>query len=240
MIKLSPRLQIIYDMVSDCDVVCDVGCDHGYLSIALLQGKKAVKAIAMDINKGPLEAAKTNVEAAHLASQVDFRLSDGLMKLDESEADVICICGMGGALIARILAAGIDVVKKAKAVIIEPQSEYAAVRRFLVENDMLFLDEELCSEEGKIYPIIKFCYSRGNPTACSETDLEYGPVIIKKRPKLLMDLLEKKQSEYLAIMDRLNSISDKSGEKDSPIQLRKNEISKELELISNLRTRLEE
>ncbi|MBR4706588.1 MAG: SAM-dependent methyltransferase, partial [Pseudobutyrivibrio sp.] len=106
MIKLSDRLQIVYDMVPKCDSVADVGCDHGYLTIALLENNKAKTAVAMDVNKGPLQSAKANVTSAGFGKQTDFRLSNGLEKLSTSEADVICICGMGGALIKRILDAG--------------------------------------------------------------------------------------------------------------------------------------
>jgi len=232
MVKLSERLQIIYDMVPLATTVADVGCDHGYLSIALLQGGKAKKAIAMDVNKGPLESAKSNGNAAGLSSQMEFRLSDGIAKLSCDEADVICICGMGGALITRILSNGIQVARSAKAIIIEPQSEYRAVREFLVDNHFVILDEDLCMEEGKIYPIMKIAYDAAASISLTEAELEYGPVIIKKRPELFSKLLTKNKNEYMDIIAKLEKTCDsKSG---SPIQKRKDELSNKIALIREL------
>ncbi|SET06911.1 tRNA (adenine22-N1)-methyltransferase [Pseudobutyrivibrio sp. C4] len=231
MIKLSPRLQIIYDMVPKCGTVADVGCDHGYLTISLLENHIVNKAIAMDVNKGPLESAKVNVGQANLLNQVSFRLSDGLAKLDEAEADVICICGMGGALIKRILDARLMVAKSAKALILEPQSEYKALREYLVDNGFQFLDESLCTEEGKIYPIMKVTFS-GEHTELSDAELEYGPIIIEKSPDLLQSLLEKNKREYTSILNKLESLQGE--EVTDPIQHRKAILLNELELIKQV------
>lgn len=232
MIKLSPRLQIIYDMVPKCETIADVGCDHGYLTIALLEGGVAENAIAMDVNKGPLESARTNIGQAGLLENVQFRLSDGLAKLNDSEADVICICGMGGALIKRILNAGLAVAKSAKTLILEPQSEYRALREFLMQEHFVILDEMLCTEEGKIYPIIKVSYNPNQQLCYNEVELEYGPIIIKNRPELFDKLLEKNKNEYCTILEKLE---EKSGvEADSPIQKRKKELSDKLSMIRRL------
>ena len=232
MIKLSPRLQIIYDMVPKCETIADVGCDHGYLTIALLEGGVAENAIAMDVNKGPLESARTNIGQAGLLDNVQFRLSDGLAKLNDSEADVICICGMGGALIKRILNAGLVVAKSAKTLILEPQSEYRALREFLMQEHFVILDEMLCTEEGKIYPIIKVSYNPNQQLCYNEVELEYGPIIIKNRPELFDTLLEKNKNEYCTILEKLE---EKSGvEADSPIQKRKKELSDKLSMIRRL------
>ena len=218
-------------MVPQCETIADVGCDHGYLTISLLENKIAKRAIAMDVNKGPLESAKVNVASASLLDAVSFRLSDGLAKLDEAEADVICICGMGGALIKRILDARLMVAKSAKALILEPQSEYRALREYLVENGFQFIDESLCTEEGKIYPIMKVSFS-GEHTELSEAELEYGPVIIEKSPDLLQTLLEKNKREYTSILNKLESLQ--ATEVTDPIQHRKAILLNELDLIQQV------
>lgn len=238
MIKLSPRLQIIYNMVPRCDTVADVGCDHGYLTIALLQGKVAKKAIAMDVNKGPLESARINIGEMQLNAQVEFRLSDGLTKLGRDEADIICICGMGGNLIQRILGAKLEIAQSAKALILEPQSECRGVREYLDSNCFTIVDEELCIEEGKIYPIIKAVYSPEHTKGLSDAELEYGPVIIKKSPELFKKLLEKNKKEYSDILEKLEK--QKIASSDSPIQKRKEELKRKLNQISTLEIELED
>lgn len=237
MVKLSERLQIIYGMVPKCDTICDVGCDHGYLAISLLEGGVCNHAVAMDVNKGPLNSAKENVRTHGLSDKVDFRLSDGLSKLTVSEADTICICGMGGALITRILDAGIDVAKSAKTLIVEPQSEYDKLREFLAANHFSFLDEELCIEEGKIYPIIKVSYTPDSSVELSRDELLYGPVIIKKKLPLLARLLDKNKNEYLSILEKLSSRKDIAD--GSPIQKRIDELEDELCIIERLISEME-
>ncbi|MBR1622332.1 MAG: SAM-dependent methyltransferase, partial [Pseudobutyrivibrio sp.] len=219
MIKLSPRLQIIYDMVPKSQTLADVGCDHGYLTIALLEGQVVDKAIAMDVNKGPLASAKANISQANLTDKVSFRLSDGLAKLKVDEADVICICGMGGALIQRILSSQLSVARSAECLILEPQSEYRMLREFLAMEHFSIIDEMLCTEEGKIYPIMKVSFCPNMDIQLSELELEYGPVIIENRPKLLKALMEKNKNEYSSILKKLEEKKDVAI--DSPIQKRK-------------------
>ena len=77
MITLSKRMQALADMVSANDVFADIGCDHGFLSIYLVQSQKVKKAIAMDVRPGPLSRAKEHVEKTKLSDAIELRLSDG-------------------------------------------------------------------------------------------------------------------------------------------------------------------
>lgn len=237
MIKLSPRLQIVYDMIPSCDTVADVGCDHGYLSIALLENAVAKKVIPMDVNKGPLAKARENIQAAGFTTQAEPRLSDGLAKLSVGEADVICICGMGGALIGRIIRAGIEVAKAAQMLVIEPQSEYLELRRFLMEEGFVIDDEDLTSEEKKIYPIIKLHYEADESKRInySTAQLEYGPKVIEKNPELLTKLLDKNESEYSSIINKL----EKGGASlSAATAARCKELKDKLEVIAQIKNSL--
>ena len=234
MLKLSPRLQIVYDMVPPCGVVADVGCDHGYLTISLLENGVADSAIAMDINAGPLKKAEENIRIAGFSSKVSLRISNGLQKLEENEADVICICGMGGTLIGKIIVAEERVAKSASTLIIEPQSDYFSLRKTLMEMGFVIIDEDLTCEENKIYPIIKLYYEpdESERVSLNEAQLEYGPVIIKKVPELLIKLLDKNQQEYSSI---LRSLESKDGDKSDAILSRMEQLRHELDLIAQVR-----
>lgn len=236
MIKLSTRLQIVYDMVPVCDTVADVGCDHGYLSIALLETNIAKRAIAMDINKGPLNKANENILATGFKDRCETRLSDGLAKLEASEADVICICGMGGALISRIISNDFDVAKSVKCLIIEPQSEYFELRSMLAEKGFVIDDEALCTEENKIYPIIKIHFEndKSNRPAYTKAQLVYGPKVIEKSPELLQRLLDKNESEYSSILNKLEN----GGGNSEAIVLRCRQLKEELEIITEIKNLL--
>ena len=79
--ELSKRLQAVADLVSDGLVVADVGTDHGYIPIYLIETKKSPKAFAMDVNKGPLLRAKEHIAEHGLISSIETRLSDGVRAL---------------------------------------------------------------------------------------------------------------------------------------------------------------
>lgn len=153
--QLSNRLRTLADMVSKGSSVADVGCDHAYVSIYLMEEHIARKVIAMDINKGPLIRAKENIEAHHLSDHIETRLSDGLLKLNPGEIDTILIAGMGGALTVRILSAREDVLGQVKEVVLSPHSEIFLVRKYLREHGFTILKENMVKEDGKYYMMVK-------------------------------------------------------------------------------------
>ena len=104
--QLSKRLQALADLVSQDHVLADVGCDHGYIPVFLIQNQRRPKAIAMDIGEGPLKRAQENIRSYGLEGYIETRLSDGLSKLQPGEADTILISGMGGPLMEKILTEG--------------------------------------------------------------------------------------------------------------------------------------
>ena len=147
MVKISERLTMAASLVSDGGVLADVGTDHGYVPIYLLQQKRIPRAIAMDINRGPLERAKEHSRLYGLEEYIDLRLSDGVKALKMGEADSILIAGMGGGLVMHILGDGKEVCHRAKELILQPQSELERVRAFLRENGYRILAEEILLEE---------------------------------------------------------------------------------------------
>ena len=102
-IELSARMQALVNMVSQGSVVCDVGCDHGWVSIYLVQKGIADKVYAMDVRTGPLERAKEHIGRYQLEESIETRLSDGLSNLTVGEADCMICAGMGGPLMMKIL-----------------------------------------------------------------------------------------------------------------------------------------
>ena len=97
-IQISRRLQSVAAFVQEGKRLAEVGCDHGYIPIYLLQKKKIEKAIAMDINQGPLMRAKEHIQEWGLENYIDTRLSDGVKALKPNEVQSIVIAGMGGPL----------------------------------------------------------------------------------------------------------------------------------------------
>lgn len=211
---LSGRMKAIADMVTPGKVVADVGCDHGYISIYLIQKEICQKAIAMDVAGGPLGTAKANVEEMELTDHIELRLSDGFEKLLPGEADRVVIAGMGGMLMINILDSGRDKLFQGTELILSPQSDQMQVRKYLRKNGFRIIDEKMMLEDGKYYNIIRAekenemlgksaTVSSDNDTDIMELYDRYGEHLIKRHDPVLTDYLlrelEKKNSIFCHI-----------------------------------------
>lgn len=166
-VPLSKRLRMLADMVTPGNRVADVGCDHAFLSIYLVQAGICPRALAMDVRTGPLAAAREHVAEWGLGSYIDLRLSDGLAACGPGEADAVVCAGMGGRLMERILTQGMNRAREMKEVILQPQSELPRFRAFLRETGFAVVEEDAVYEEGKYYFAMKAVY-RGDCADCKE------------------------------------------------------------------------
>ena len=156
--RMSERLLTVANMLEGdlpFECVADVGCDHGYVSMYLVQKGIAKRAIAMDVRKGPLEMAAGNVKAFGLADSIETRLSDGLTNLQPGEADSLVIAGMGGKLMISILEKKSLLDLGIKSAVLQPQSDIDEFRQFLRDNGLEIVDENVVYEDGKYYFPIK-------------------------------------------------------------------------------------
>ena len=127
-------------MVTSGNVLADIGTDHGYVPIALVQRNRVPSAIAMDINKGPLDRAREHIAMCNLQDKIETRLSDGTKALAVGEAESILIDGMGGELVIHILREGEAVCHSAKELVLQPQSDVHKVRAYLRDNGYAIVD----------------------------------------------------------------------------------------------------
>ena len=227
MIRISDRLRIVAHMCDKGAVVADIGTDHGYLPIYLVQEGIAPSAIAMDLRKGPLEKAKKHICDNCLEDRIQTRLSDGLEKLSKNEADIITICGMGGRLIADIVTKGKDVITQNTILVVSPQSEVGEFRHFLVSQGFEIEDEQMLKEDGKYYFIIK-C-RKSEESVCSEfseTQYQYGWRLLDSKDKTLYEYLIKEKETNEGIS---NSI--KKDESNPTVKLRLQQLSQKNNII---------
>ena len=229
---LSKRMEAVVNMVSPQSfTIADVGCDHAYVSIALIERKMAEKVIAMDIRKGPLGIAEKNVKEKNLRSVIDLRLSDGLEKLLPEEADTIIIAGMGGLLVRSILEKGKDVLDssiKRPELILQPQSDLHEVRIFLQQNAYYIEQEKMLTEEGKYYTVIK-AVPKQDDNVYSEAELLYGSYSLNHQDVILYEYLEKEKGVleeiHLKLLEHVKqaevkgtAISDKTMERITSVK----------------------
>ncbi|MFA6308428.1 MAG: class I SAM-dependent methyltransferase [Clostridia bacterium] len=152
--ELKGRLALIASKVQKANIVADIGTDHAYIPIFLVENGVCKSVIASDVRKGPLKAAKLNIKNAGFEDKIETLMGDGLETISENKADVIIIAGMGGILISKILTEGKAMAKSAKSLILQPMNRLDEVRKWLTENDFEIYDEELCAEGEKIYNVI--------------------------------------------------------------------------------------
>lgn len=153
--ELGTRLSAVADMILPAEVFADVGCDHGYLSVYLIEQKKCNRMVAMDVRKGPLERAERTIQRYGCTGQIDTRLSDGIRKLKIGEAEGFVCAGMGGRLALQILFQDKEKVAVMKQVVLQPQSELWLVRRMLSVWGMCIEEERMVFEEGKFYTMMR-------------------------------------------------------------------------------------
>lgn len=225
--ELSKRLQAVVNLMPPMDTICDVGCDHGYVAITFVQNQKAEHVIAMDVNAGPLEQAKKNAVLFGVTDKLDFRLSDGLAKVEPGEADAFLCAGMGGRLVVRIMTEGRDVMSRMKGAVLQPQSELAFVRRHIYEMGWHIVKEDMVLEEGIYYPMMYI--EPGKETMPDEVSLTYGPLLIKEQHPVLRQFLEYSLELKESLVMRLK----KQGTGDQA-QARVQELMEEIVVIRGL------
>ncbi len=221
--QLSKRLQAISDMVTAGNRVIDVGTDHAYLPISLIEEKKCPSALAMDINQGPLHIAETHIHEQGLGAYIETRLSDGVQALTGAEGETLIIAGMGGGLIRKILEEGKEKLTGIREFILQPQSEVEAVRTYLAADGYKITQEAMIQEEGKYYPVMKAV--RGQMQYDHQIHYKYGYLLLHSRDEVLHGYLLRQQQTYMQIRARLKEAAKESGH---PRLL---EIAAELELI---------
>ncbi len=151
---LSKRLKTIASLVPNGARVCDVGCDHGYLSIELVKSGKSPYVIATDIREKPLNKAKTNAEKLG-ASNIVFRLQDGLSGITQADIDTAVIAGMGAEVIVNILKNAEALVKsKELTLIFQPTTSPEILRKYLYLNGFCIKKEIPVFENDKLYSIM--------------------------------------------------------------------------------------
>ena len=199
--KLSKRLQTIADFVKKDAVVADIGTDHAHIPIYLIKNNIISKAYACDINKGPLEKAKENINY-YGVKNIELRLSNGLEKLKTDEADTVIIAGMGGELIIDILEKGRRFFESKRKFILSPHTKIDEVRKFLLSNGFEITKEDMCIDEGKFYTVIEVKYTE-NKEMYSETELLYGKYLIENKHPVLLRFLKKEETKYISILSNI-------------------------------------
>jgi Predicted SAM-dependent methyltransferase len=224
--ELSNRLKHIAEMVDNCDTVIDVGTDHGYIPIYLVKNLKCKKAIASDVNIGPINKVKFNVMAENLDDRIDCRHGSGLKVIKPEEVQCAVIAGMGGNLIRDIIEDSINVFKSLSYAILQPVQNPEVLRKYIVGKGFSIIDEDLCEEDGKYYEIIKVKFGN-NQSKIKDIYYEVSPILIEKKHPLLEEFLNKKLEKYMKIKALIK-------EETQGAMIRKSEVEEKIDILEEM------
>ena len=202
-IELSQRMQTVADMVEKCGTVCDIGCDHAFVSIYLVAHGKADRVIASDVRTGPCAIARDNIARWNMSDRIDLRLGDGLSTIHEGEAESVIIAGMGGMLITDILENGKNVVRTTRQLVLQPQSELEDFRRFLYQQGYHITEENMIEEDGKFYPLMLVKKSEQTAPVPDRIACRYGPLLLRNQSQVLLRFLKRQERIYGEILESL-------------------------------------
>jgi tRNA (adenine22-N1)-methyltransferase len=227
---LSRRLILIASMADKCNCIVDVGTDHGYVPIYLVKNGICAKAVASDINRGPVEKAQSNVASEGLSDKIECRQGGGLSTVGPAEVQGAIIAGMGGNLIRDIIEEGKSVFAKLSFSVLQPVQNAEILRKYVYESGFDILDEELCCDEGKFYEIIKVRYNTA-PVQLEEIHYEISPVLLRKRHPLMKEFISYKLNGYDKIYEAIQEDTELARAKKISVQIK---LEKVKELLSCL------
>lgn len=234
MIKLSDRLQKIADFIEPGESAADIGTDHGFLPMALRERGISPHVILSDIKEGPLEKARDNIGKYLPELEFDIRIGSGIRTISSGEVDVIVIAGMGSVLITEILRDDLLKSRSYRKLILQPRNAQAKLRRWLLENGFVIVDEALVRERKYICEIIAAV--PGGETVIPDPEdinLEISPILFEKNDPLLVEFIENK----IRIESKVFAAIQAADARDMKEQLKKSR--ERIELLQELQKRRE-
>ncbi|HFI2472457.1 TPA: tRNA (adenine(22)-N(1))-methyltransferase TrmK [Streptococcus suis] len=193
--RLSKRLVTVADYVPQGARLADVGSDHAYLPLFLVEQGRIDYAVAGEVVQGPYQSALQNVEQAGQSDKISVRLANGLAVVEQADqVSTVTIAGMGGRLIAEILEAGKDKLGSVERLVLQPNNREDDVRHWLVEHDFQLIAEEILEENDKIYEILVAEKGKSDLTA---DQLRFGPYLLEEQSPTF-------QKKWLKELDKLD------------------------------------
>lgn len=211
-LPISKRLLCCASMVQPGSRVADIGTDHGYLGIYLLQSGAARHVIACDLRKDPLENARRNAKLFGVDGEMELRLSDGLEKILPDEVDTVVMAGMGGDLIQKILSQCPWRRREGLQFILQPQSAGNVLRRWLCEDGFEIRREEPVQDGHFLYTVMDI--RQGEPAPLTPGTEYASPALLASGSPLVGNYLARVEN---ALQETVRGLTN--AEKQRPERL---------------------
>ena len=226
MIELGERLTRVASFVPNGSKVCDVGSDHAYLPVYLIQNNQISCVIAGEVVEGPYLSAKQTVRDYRMEDRIEVRLGDGLKILSkEDEITAVTICGMGGELISRILEAGYSGghLNGRERLILQPNVAEHFVREWLMNHSYHIVEETVLEDNHRLYEII-VAEPVDKRVEYTELELKYGPILLKEATALCVAKWNRMNRKNKEILEQLQKSKTPQHEKIEQFENAFNEL----------------
>ncbi|MCR5349210.1 MAG: class I SAM-dependent methyltransferase [Bacilli bacterium] len=198
--RLSKRLSAIADLVPQGAYVADVGSDHAWLPIFLVESGKIDWAMAIDNKIGPYLRMKENVASSAAKNHIVCSCSDGISALSDG-VDTLIVAGMGGRLACEILEAHPEKLGNVRTIIVDPHRDLMAVRKRVTELGFHIEEETMVKEDRIYYTVIRFV--RGFPEVpYSPNELAFGPVLMRQGDPIYVEWLSTQKGKIGHLLDK--------------------------------------
>ncbi|SDI04481.1 tRNA (adenine22-N1)-methyltransferase [Pseudomonas flavescens] len=183
--SLSERLERVAVHVPVGARLADIGSDHGYLPVALMNRGVIDAAVAGEVAMTPFLAAERTVDENHLGARISVRLASGLAAIEPADGiTVVSLCGMGGETIRDILERDKNRLSGEERLILQPNGGEQPLRQWLMDNGYRILHEDLLREHRFYYEII--VAERTGPVSYSAKELYFGPLQLRERSPVFL------------------------------------------------------
>lgn len=199
---LSRRLSMILSMVDSCEVFCDVGSDHGYLALAILQEGLAKEVIATDLRKQPLLHTQNTFAQANVFDHISYYLCDGISQV-KKDMNCVVICGMGADLILKIIRQDLDRFKKLSQIITQANTKIPFLRQEMSLMGFEMIQEKIV-KDGFFYIAQSYHYT-GKILEIHEMEMNYGCLLRVDDPLTQEYLMNEKSTLYFILKNNPNS-----------------------------------
>lgn len=210
-VVLSKRLKAAANLVKKDKQIVDIGSDHAYLPIYLIQEQFVKQAIAGEVIQGPYQKALQEVNKYYLSEKIEVRLGDGFEVITQTdEFSTVFICGMGGILIENILDKGLkqNKIPKDTRLVLQANNNETRVRQYLEKNNYEIIAESIVEENEKFYEVIAAELTK-KKLNYTEEELFFGPKLLEEKSSIFIKKWTKELKKNKEIIERLKDTQNK-------------------------------
>lgn len=195
---LNRRLQAVASLIDPCDVLVDIGSDHGYLPLQLIKDGRIKSAVLSELREKPLEQARKHFAEEGLSDKARFVLSDGIHAISEQVEHVV-IAGMGFETIIHIIDQDIQKFMRCHQIILQSNTKVELVREYMQSKQFELIDECFVIDRKHPYIVMKYRYSNIEQQL-SESDIFYGPILTRACDDAYRNYLETEHLKYKKLL----------------------------------------